>query len=124
MKTFQAFISNYYSPVRQDAIVKYEGNFLQRDPPADGRTPTIKRASPFGSPNLPTHRNPPESTSLLLPAFPPTSGNIVAIKVHHLVPRSREVLHKRLLRVVTRIDFRECPQLGLRTEHKIDSCTG
>src|ERR1700751_5892301 len=38
-------------------------------------------------------------------SFSPSSGKVVAIKIHDLVPRSRKVLHKRLLRIVTRIDF-------------------
>src|ERR1019366_10103455 len=53
-----------------------------------------------------------------------TSGKVVAIQVHHLVPRSHEVLHKRLLRVVTCIDFRDCPELGVRTEDKVDTGAG
>ena len=57
-------------------------------------------------------------------SFPPSSGKVVAIKVHHLVPRSHEVLHKRLLRVVTCIDFREGPELGVRTEDKVDTGAG
>src|SRR5450755_231682 len=52
---------------------------------------------------------------------PPTSGKIVAIEVHDLGPRSREVLHERFLRVVRRIDFRECPELRVRTEEEIDA---
>ena len=44
----------------------------------------------------------------------PTSlGKVVAIEVHHFAPCSHEVLHKRLLRVVTGIDFRDCPELGV-----------
>ena len=57
-------------------------------------------------------------------SIPPTSGKVVEIKVHHLVPRSHEVLYKRLLRVVTCIDFRECPELGVRTEKQIDTGAG
>src|SRR4051794_17266110 len=53
-----------------------------------------------------------------------TSGNVVAIKVHDLVPRSREVLDERLLRVVTCIDFRKCPELGVGAETEIDSRAG
>src|ERR1700731_5425550 len=49
----------------------------------------------------------------------PSSGKVVAIKVHYLVPRSREVLHKRLLRVVARIDFCESAELGIRAEDKV-----
>ncbi len=36
----------------------------------------------------------------------------------------REVFHKRLFRVVTRIGFGDCPQLGVRTEHEVDTGTG
>src|SRR5260221_4470091 len=48
-------------------------------------------------------------------------GKVVAIKVHHLVPRRHEVFYKRLLRVVTCIDFRYCSELGVRTEDKVDT---
>src|ERR1700728_4178485 len=57
-------------------------------------------------------------------SFPLTSRQVVTIKVHHLVPRSREVLHKRLLRVVTGIDLGDCPELGVRTEHQVDTGCG
>ncbi len=56
--------------------------------------------------------------------FSLSSGKIVAIKVHYLVPRSCEVLHKRLLRVVRRIDFCDCTELGVRTEEEIDARAG
>src|SRR5208337_1046287 len=56
--------------------------------------------------------------------LPPSSGKVVAIKVHHFVPRSHEVLHKRLLRVLTCVDFRDCPELRVRTEHKVDTRAG
>src|SRR6266567_9497414 len=57
-------------------------------------------------------------------ALSPSSSKVVAIKIHYLVPRSREVLDKRLLRVVTRIDFCDCPELGVRTEEEIDARAG
>src|SRR5216683_1980328 len=57
-------------------------------------------------------------------SFPPRSGKVEAIKVRDLGPRSHEVLHKRLLRVVTSIDFRECSELGVRTEDKVDTGAG
>src|SRR5271169_5418318 len=57
-------------------------------------------------------------------SFSPNSGKVVAIKVRYLVPRSREVLHKRLLRVVRRIDFCDCSELGVRTEEEIDARAG
>src|ERR1700675_41473 len=54
----------------------------------------------------------------------PNSGKVVAIKVHYLVPRSRELLHKRLLRVVAGIDFCDCSELGVGTEEEIDARAG
>ena len=54
---------------------------------------------------------------------PSSSGKVEAIKVHHLVPRSHEVFHKRLLRVITCIDFREGPELGVGTEDEINDST-
>src|SRR5271165_3852571 len=53
-----------------------------------------------------------------------TSGEVVAIQAHHFVPRRGEVLHKCLLRVVRRIDFRERPELGVRAEDKVDTRSG
>ncbi len=46
----------------------------------------------------------------------PRSGKVEAIEIHDLVPRSHKVTHKRLLRVVTRVDFRNGSELGVRTE--------
>src|SRR6478752_1289876 len=62
--------------------------------------------------------------SLDSPIFPPSLGQIVAIQVHHFVPRSHEVLHKRLLRVAARVNFRERAELGVRTEDEIDTGAG
>ena len=45
---------------------------------------------------------------------------VEAVKIHHLVPRSHEVTHKRLLRVVACIDFRDGSELGVRTEDEVD----
>src|SRR5438309_354487 len=81
-------------------------------------------------------REPAEATTLVLQiqttatarcrqlSFSPSSGEVVAIKVHYFVPRSREVLHKRLFRVVTCIDFCDCSELGVRTEEEIDARAG
>src|SRR5713226_6286966 len=93
----------------------------------------VKFSSSTSSSNWPPElaastESPPNSCELIerkskaatLPSFPPSSGKVVAIKVHHLVPRSHEVLHKRVLRVVTCIDFRDCSELGVRTEDEID----
>ena len=40
-------------------------------------------------------------------------GNVEAIEVHHLAPRSDEVLHKHGLSIVACIDFSDCPELGV-----------
>jgi hypothetical protein len=52
------------------------------------------------------------------------SGEVEAIEVHDPVPRSHEVTHKRLLRVVTRIDLRDGSELGVRTEDEVDGGAG
>ena len=39
------------------------------------------------------------------------SGQIVAIKIHYLGPGSHEIIHKCLLRVITRINLRDGPEL-------------
>ena len=44
---------------------------------------------------------------------PDKSRNIVAIKIHHFVPRERKVVYKLLFRVVRRIDFGNCAELGI-----------
>ena len=46
---------------------------------------------------------------------------VVAIQVHHLVPRRHKGMHERLRRVATRIDFREGSELGVQTEDEIDN---
>src|SRR5713226_3193648 len=97
----------------------------------------VKFSSSTSSSNWPPElaastESPPNSCELIerqskaatLPSLPPSSGKVVAIKVHHLVPRSHEVLHKRLLRVVTCIDFRDCSELGVRTEDEVDTGAG
>ena len=52
------------------------------------------------------------------------SGEVEAIKVHHLVPGRYEVLDKLLLRVRASVDFRQGPELGVRTEDEIDTRAG
>ena len=41
----------------------------------------------------------------------PRSGKVKPIEIHDLVPRSHEVTHKCLLRVITRVDFRNGSEL-------------
>src|SRR5262249_32310315 len=48
---------------------------------------------------------------------------VEAVKIHHLVPRSHEVTHERLLPVIAAIDFRDGSELGVRTEDEIDGGT-
>src|SRR5713226_4631219 len=97
----------------------------------------VKFSSSTSSSNWPPElaastESPPNSCELIerqskaatLPSLPPSSGKVVAIKVHHLVPRSHEVLHKRLLRVVTCVNFRNCSELGVRTEDKVGTGAG
>ena len=52
------------------------------------------------------------------------SGEVVAVKVHYLVPRRYKVVQELLLGVLTSIDFRQGPELGVRTEDKIDTGAG
>jgi hypothetical protein len=52
------------------------------------------------------------------------SEKVETIQIHDLVPRSYKVAHKLLLRVVTRIDFRNRSKLGVRTEDEVDAGAG
>src|SRR5579872_6962631 len=47
------------------------------------------------------------------------SCQVVAVGVHHLVPRGHEVLHEALLGVGAGIDLGDCPQLTMRTEDQV-----
>src|SRR5438552_4058395 len=59
-----------------------------------------------------------------LETFPQRSREVEAVQVHHLAPHRREVLHKLLLRVRARIDFRKGAKLRMRTEDQIDTGAG
>ena len=50
--------------------------------------------------------------------------DIESIEIHHLVPRSDEVAHELLLRVVARVDLRERAQLGVRAEDEVHAARG
>ena len=52
------------------------------------------------------------------------SGEIEAVKVHYLVPRRHEVMQKLLLRILACVDFRQGPELGVRTENEVDTGAG
>jgi len=48
-------------------------------------------------------------------------GDVESVKVHHLVPRRHKVVQEFLLSVLTSVNFRQCPELGIRTEDKVDT---
>jgi hypothetical protein len=52
------------------------------------------------------------------------SGEVEAVKVHDLVPRRDKVVHELLLGVLASIDFRQGPELGVRTEDEVDTGAG
>ena len=52
------------------------------------------------------------------------SGEVEAVKVHYLVPHPYKVLQELLLGVLTSIDFRQSPELGVRTENEVDTGAG
>jgi hypothetical protein len=55
---------------------------------------------------------------------PLRSDEVEAIEIHDLVPRRDEIIHERLLGVVTGVDLRQSPELGVRTEDEIDGGPG
>src|SRR5690242_4043871 len=54
----------------------------------------------------------------------PSSGQIVAIQIHHLGPRRSEVPHEHVFRIVRCIDFRKRSKLRVRTEHQVHARAG
>src|SRR5271154_2936636 len=56
--------------------------------------------------------------------FAELSGNIEPIEVHDFHPCGNKVLHEDLLRIVRRIDFSDCPKLGVRTEDQVHTGSG
>ena len=64
------------------------------------------------------------SSNVSSSTFPLRSCKVEAIEIHHLAPCRHKVAYKRLLGVVTGIDFRDGPELGIRTEDEIDDGTG
>ena len=51
-------------------------------------------------------------------------GKVEAIEIHDLVPCSHEIPYKRVLRVITGVDFRNGSELGVRAEYEIDAGGG
>jgi hypothetical protein len=52
------------------------------------------------------------------------SGEVETIQVHDFVPRRDKVVQELLLEVLTCVDFRQCPELGVRTEDQVDTRAG
>ena len=49
------------------------------------------------------------------------SNEVEAVKVHYLVPHRYKVVQELLLGVLTSVDFRQGPKLGVRTEDEVDT---
>jgi hypothetical protein len=52
------------------------------------------------------------------------SSEVEAVKVHYLIPRRYEVAQELLLGVIACVDFRQGPELRVRTEDEVDTGTG
>ena len=52
------------------------------------------------------------------------SDEVEAVQVHYLVPHRYKVVQELLLGVLTSVDFRQGPELGVRTEDEIDTGAG
>ncbi len=52
------------------------------------------------------------------------SGEVEAVQVHYLIPHRDKVVPEFLLGVLTAVDFRQGPELGVRTEDEVDTGPG
>ncbi len=52
------------------------------------------------------------------------SGEVETVKVHDFVPYRYKVMQELLLGVLTTVDFRDVPELGVRTEDEVDAGAG
>ena len=52
------------------------------------------------------------------------SGEAETVKVHDFVPRRHKVVQELLLGVRAGVDFRQGPELGVRTEDEVDTGGG
>src|SRR5512136_1168150 len=52
------------------------------------------------------------------------SGEVETVKVHDFVPRRYKVVQELLMGVFTSVDFRQGPELGVRTEDQVDTGAG
>ena len=53
-----------------------------------------------------------------------SNAEVEAVKVHYLVPYRYKVVQEFLLGVLTSVDFRQGPELGVRTEDEVDTGAG
>ena len=51
-------------------------------------------------------------------------GEVESVKVHNLIPHRYKVVHELLRGVLTCVDFRQGPELGVRTEDEVDTGAG
>lgn len=54
----------------------------------------------------------------------PGSGEVETVKVHYFFPHLYKVVQELLLGVLTSVDFRQGPELGVRTEDQVDTGAG
>src|SRR6185369_11107553 len=52
------------------------------------------------------------------------SGEVETVKVHYFFPRRYKVMQELLPGVLTAVDFRHGPELGVRTEDEVDTGAG
>src|SRR5688572_27540698 len=71
-----------------------------------------------------TNQGSPAFARLSGEGCPPGSDSIESIEIHDLVPRGNEVAHEFLPCVVARVDLRERPELGVRSEDEVDTARG
>src|SRR5262245_7307049 len=50
--------------------------------------------------------------------------DVESIEIHDLVPRGHEITHELLRGVVARVDLREGPELGVRSEDEVHAAAG
>ena len=72
----------------------------------------------FNTNNQKSRNDEPSKTFML------RSGEVETVKVHDFVPHRYKVVHELLLGVLTSVDFRQGPELGVRTEDQVDTGAG
>jgi hypothetical protein len=54
----------------------------------------------------------------------PGSGKVEAVKIHYSAPSRKKAVHKLLPGIFISVDFRQSPQLEIRTEDTVDARGG